>query len=113
VDAGPTAHNAAGVALARSGPRKAPHPVIGAGPVGFLVAELLRHDGAEFVVVEPHFERRAKAESRGHRVAGSISALTGHFTSVIDRAAVPDIVATFFAASAPWSLYQRGLRQSA
>ena len=92
VDAGPTAHNAARVALAGSGPRDAPHLVIGAGPVGFLVSELLRHHGAELVVVEPNPERRGRAAIRGHRVAASISAVTGSFKTVIDCAAAPDVV---------------------
>jgi 2-desacetyl-2-hydroxyethyl bacteriochlorophyllide A dehydrogenase len=105
VDAGPTAHNAASVALARSYPRNAPHLVIGAGPVGFLVSELLRHRGVEFVIVEPNAERRQRAEAGGHTVAPDISSLTGSFKSVIDCAAAPDIVEHLLRLLLPHGIY--------
>ena len=63
VDAGPTAHNAARVALTRSeSPRcRAPRYRRGAGWVPRR--ELLRHHGAEYVVVEPNPERRGGRKS--------------------------------------------------
>ncbi len=105
VDAGPTAHNAARVALARPGPRDGAHLVVGAGPVGFLVSELLRHHGADVVVVEPNPERRGRAEGRGHRVAAGISAVTGSFKSVIDCAAAPDVVYDLLSRLLPHGCY--------
>jgi 2-desacetyl-2-hydroxyethyl bacteriochlorophyllide A dehydrogenase len=105
VDAGPTAHNAAGVALSRSGPRDAPHLVVGAGPVGFLVSELLRHHGGEVLVVEANAERRARAEERGHSVAPGISEVAGSFKSVIDCAADPDIVGALLERLLPHGIY--------
>jgi 2-desacetyl-2-hydroxyethyl bacteriochlorophyllide A dehydrogenase len=105
VDAGPTAHNAARVALARPGPTDAAHLVIGAGPVGFLVSELLRHHGAEVVVAEPNPERRGRVEARGHRVAESVSAVTGSFKTVIDCAAAPDVVYDLLGALLPHGSY--------
>jgi alcohol dehydrogenase, propanol-preferring len=105
VDAGPTAHNAARVALARSHPREAPYLVIGAGPVGFFVSELLRYRGVEFVVVEPNAERRQRVEARGYTVAQDISGVAGSFKSVIDCAAAPDIVGRLLELLSPHGTY--------
>jgi 2-desacetyl-2-hydroxyethyl bacteriochlorophyllide A dehydrogenase len=65
VDAGATAAN---------GVRQVPAEaavcvVLGGGPVGFLVAELLRADGRDCVVVEPQEGRRDALEALGHAVA--------------------------------------------
>ncbi len=105
VDAGPTAHNAVEVALNRSGSRDAPHLVVGAGPVGFLVAELLRLHGAELLVVEPNPERHARSEERGHSVVPGLSEVTGSFKSVIDSAADPDIVGRLLEKLLPHGIY--------
>ena len=64
VDAGATAANAV---------RRAPHDaavrvVLGGGPVGFLVAEMLRADGRECLVVEPQAGRRRALKMLGHAV---------------------------------------------
>ena len=85
--------------------QKAPYLVIGAGPVGFLVSELLRHRGAEFVVVEPNAERRQRAQARGCTVAPDISSVTGSFKSVIDCAAAPDIVEQLLGLLVPHGTY--------
>jgi alcohol dehydrogenase, propanol-preferring len=69
VDAGATAVNTV-EATAFEG--TAPLVVIGAGPVGFFVAELLRRDGRELVVVEPQTGRREAAQALGHRVVATI-----------------------------------------
>ena len=57
VDAGPTAHNAARVALAGR-PRSGSFVVAGAGPVGLVLAELLAAEGVDPVLVEPNPLRR-------------------------------------------------------
>jgi 2-desacetyl-2-hydroxyethyl bacteriochlorophyllide A dehydrogenase len=105
VDAGPTANNATNVALARSAPSDAPHLVVGAGPIGFLVAELLRHHGAEVQMVEPNAERRARVQDRGYTVAASTSEVGGSFKGVIDCAAAPDIVEDLLALLLPHGAY--------
>ena len=64
VDAGATAANAV-----RRAPRDAAvRVVLGGGPVGFLVAEMLRADGRECLVVEPQAGRRRALEMLGHAV---------------------------------------------
>jgi 2-desacetyl-2-hydroxyethyl bacteriochlorophyllide A dehydrogenase len=64
VDAGATAANAV-----RRTPRDAEALVVlGGGPVGFLVAELLRAEGRDCVVVEPQEGRRRALEELGHTV---------------------------------------------
>jgi 2-desacetyl-2-hydroxyethyl bacteriochlorophyllide A dehydrogenase len=68
VDAGPTARNAFRViegGLDSGGSIV----VVGAGPVGFLVAQLLGRAGIDPVIVEPNDPRRAAAAKIHHRVA--------------------------------------------
>jgi 2-desacetyl-2-hydroxyethyl bacteriochlorophyllide A dehydrogenase len=65
VDAGATAANA----VRRMPGEGAFCVVLGGGPVGFLVAEMLRADGRECVVVEPQEARREALRSLGHAVA--------------------------------------------
>ncbi|MEI7760670.1 MAG: alcohol dehydrogenase catalytic domain-containing protein [Thermoleophilia bacterium] len=69
VDAGATAVNTV-EAITYAGP--APLVVVGAGPVGFFVAELLARDGRDLVVVEPQRGRRDAAIALGHQVVPTI-----------------------------------------
>ena len=61
VDAGATAYNATRVALDRAVDPQGAHLIVGAGPVGFLVADLLRHRGALVQVLETNPARRLRA----------------------------------------------------
>jgi len=96
VDAGATAANAV-----RRTPREAGGCVVlGGGPVGFLVAELLRADGRPCVVVEPQEGRRRALEELGHAVtAGTEGAPRAGV--VIDCAGVPAATAWALAALRP------------
>jgi 2-desacetyl-2-hydroxyethyl bacteriochlorophyllide A dehydrogenase len=67
VDAGATAANA----VRRSPPESEVCVVLGGGPVGFLVAELLRDDGRDCVVVEPQEGRRDALAQLGHAVVAT------------------------------------------
>src|SRR5262249_50355741 len=79
VDAGATAMNAAGVIDADT-------VIVGGGPVGLLLAEILASRGIESVVVEPRGERRALAAELGHRVASSLDELDTPVPVVADCA---------------------------
>ena len=95
VDAGATAANAV-----RSIPtvdeRASTAVVAGGGPVGWLVAELLRLDGHEAIVVEPLPGRRAGLAHLGYRVASALGDVGGPISLVVDCAAAEGIV--------PWAL---------
>jgi propanol-preferring alcohol dehydrogenase len=86
VDAGATAMNAAGVIDAETA-------IVGGGPVGLLLAEILGSRGVDSVVVEPREERRALAAELGHPVAASLAELETPVPVVADcagdAAAVP------------------------
>jgi propanol-preferring alcohol dehydrogenase len=79
VDAGATAMNAAGVIGAEA-------VIVGGGPVGLLLAEILRSRGIDSVVVEPREERRALAAELGHPVAASLAELEAPVPVVADCA---------------------------
>ena len=81
VDAGTTALNAVEVVPAGT---TGPHVVVGAGPVGFCAAELLRERGRAPVVVEREAKRRHLAEGRGFAVAPELDAVIEEPTVVID-----------------------------
>lgn len=83
VDAGATAHNAARVA-ARHQPQGC--VVLGAGPVGFLTAALMRRSGSDVLVVEPNAGRREAMRSLGFAVAASFAEVHGPVDAVIDCA---------------------------
>ena len=91
VDAGPTAHNAARVAL-DGRPRSASFVVAGAGPVGLVVAELLVAEGVTPVLVEPNSLRRAAAAARGLRAVSSLDETGPPADVVIDCAGVADAI---------------------
>ena len=63
--------NAAGVIAGRGGPVL----VVGGGPVGFLLAEILRSRDTVAVVVEPREERRALLAELGHAVVPALDAV--------------------------------------
>jgi 2-desacetyl-2-hydroxyethyl bacteriochlorophyllide A dehydrogenase len=90
VDAGTTAHNAVRTAAAIAPAGR--HLVIGAGPVGFLVAAVLRTRGLTPIVVEPSPPRRQAAVCRGFAVIPDAADADGQFASVIDCAGVPAVV---------------------
>jgi 2-desacetyl-2-hydroxyethyl bacteriochlorophyllide A dehydrogenase len=90
VDAGATAMNAADVIAAIGAGAVL---VVGGGPVGLLLGEILRSRGAAAVVVEPRDERRALLASLGHRVVPTIEALDSPVPVVVDCAGMPAAVA--------------------
>ena len=92
VDAGATARNAVRSALALAHHGEARYLVIGGGPVGLLVSELLLSSGKEVVVVESNPLRRSLLAERQLVVAPSLSEADGSFTTVIDCAGSPELV---------------------
>jgi len=106
VDAGATAHNAVRTALDEHRAAAAgEHLVVGAGPVGFLVAELLRHRGAHPVVLESNEQRRRAAQKCGYQVEHDLSEIDGPFSSVIDCAAAASLVDPLLALLNPHGVY--------
>jgi propanol-preferring alcohol dehydrogenase len=91
-DAGPTAVNAARTALTRNPSRIL---VVGAGPVGFLVAELLRMKGHVPTVVE-YLPLRREALFLEHSVASSLQGIDFEPDVLIDCSAGEEV--------APWAL---------
>lgn len=89
VDSGATAANAVRVALER-------HPsfvvVAGAGPIGFLAAELLRQEGIETQVVQRSTARRAALQRLGHSVVSTFDEVAEVPDVVIDCAAAEEVV---------------------
>lgn len=83
VDAGATAFNAVTEAL-RS-PVKAA-VVVGGGPVGFLVAELLKDAGVPLMVVEPLELRRGQLEHAGHSVVSKVESVDMRPDLILDCA---------------------------
>jgi len=98
-DAGPTAVNAVRAALTR---QPATVVIVGAGPVGFLCAELLHLAGRDFVVVEPNALRREALSQFGYRVAPQLDEVTFSPDTMIDCAAAPGVV--------PWALQHLSAR---
>jgi 2-desacetyl-2-hydroxyethyl bacteriochlorophyllide A dehydrogenase len=105
VDAGPTAHNAVRVALAERPEPAGRHLVVGAGPIGFLVAELLRHRGHHPVIIESNPNRYRLAKASGYEVASSHLELEGRFSSVIDCAGAANLVDHLLAVLIPHGIY--------
>ena len=92
VDAGATAMNAAGV-VRRSGHRRV--TIVGGGPVGFLVAELLR-ESCELLVVEPAPARRDVLRQLGYQVSSTVGDVEQASEVVVDCAGVAAVV--------PWGI---------
>ena len=97
VDAGATAMNAARVAGSTHGLTV----IVGGGPVGFVVAELLR-ESHDLVLVEPAAPRREVLHEFGHRVVANADEIEYAVQLVIDCAGVPAI--------APWAVDRLGAR---
>jgi 2-desacetyl-2-hydroxyethyl bacteriochlorophyllide A dehydrogenase len=89
VDAGATAVNAARVA---KGADLQSAVVVGAGPLGALVCELLRRDGVDPVVVERNIRRRRFMAARGYAVAPDV-AIPAPTPCVIDCSGAPGVPA--------------------
>lgn len=102
VDCGATAANSIRVALAQ-GPRRV--LVLGAGPIGFMCAELLRVSDIPVQVVQPSALRREALRKIGHDVVASIDDATLPADVVIDCAGNPSVVAAGVGALAPRGVY--------
>jgi 2-desacetyl-2-hydroxyethyl bacteriochlorophyllide A dehydrogenase len=102
VDCGATAANSVRVALERQPERVL---VLGAGPIGYMCAELLRMAGVGVQVVQPSALRREALARIGHDVVASIEATTGPADVVIDCTGSPDVVAAGLRALGPRGWY--------
>ena len=102
VDSGATAANSIRVALEA---RAAQVLVVGAGPIGFLAAEMLQADAVAHQVVESNELRRAKLASLGHTVVASFDQLAGQSDVVVDCTGASEVMAPGVAALTPHGLY--------
>jgi alcohol dehydrogenase, propanol-preferring len=102
VDCGATAANSVRVAL-EQGPRRV--LVLGAGPIGFMCAELLRVSNVPVQVVQPSLLRREALRKIGHDVVASIDDASLPADVVIDCAGTPSVVAPGVRALAPRGMY--------
>jgi propanol-preferring alcohol dehydrogenase len=102
VDAGATAANSVRVAIGQSPKRVL---LIGAGPIGFLCAELLRRAGIPLDVVHPSPLRRQALAAVGHNVVATFDELEPAYDVVIDCAGVPDVIAPGLARIGPKGAY--------
>jgi len=102
VDAGPTAVNAVRQSLAAE-PRTA--LVVGAAPIAFLCAELLKLNGVATRVVARNQVRRDVLSRLGHDVVSSFQELDDLFDLVIDCAGVPEVAAPSLAVLGPKGAY--------
>lgn len=102
VDSGATAANSARVALAS-------HPshvlVLGAGPIGFLVAEILKAEGVEHEVIETSEPRRAALAGVGHRVVADFADARHEVDVIIDCTGSPAVLAPGIRALGPHGSY--------
>lgn len=102
VDCGATAANSVRVALTRE-PRSV--LVLGAGPIGYMCAELLRVKGVPVQVVQPSPLRRDALERIGHDVVDSIRAAAQPVDVVIDCAGTAGVVGPGVQALGPRGMY--------
>ena len=102
VDCGATAANSVRVAL-EGHPRRV--LVVGAGPIGFLCAELLRVARAPVQVIQPSRLRREALARLGHDVVASFEAASQPVDVVIDCAGTSAVVAPGVSALEPHGLY--------
>jgi propanol-preferring alcohol dehydrogenase len=91
VDAGTTAHNAVRVFLDDGQPADGADVVVGAGPLGLLVAELLRIKGREVLVVEMNALRKEQVERLGYHCLDAVTEVPGPIASVFDCAGHPSV----------------------
>lgn len=102
VDCGATAANSVRVALTRR-PRRV--LVVGAGPIGYMCAELLRVEGVPVQIVHQSPLRRQALARIGHDVVDSFEAADLPVDVVIDCAGTADVVAPGIRALAPRGMY--------
>lgn len=102
VDCGATAANSVRVALTRS-PRSV--LVLGAGPIGYMCAELLRVKGVPVQVVQRSPLRRDAIQRIGHDVVDSIGAAAHSVDVVIDCAGTGGVVGPGVEALGPRGMY--------
>lgn len=105
VDCGATAANAVRQTLARD-PRRV--LIVGAGPIGFLCAELLLREGVPTQVVHRSAGRRAALARLGHDVVPDFDAVSEAPDAVIDCAGVAEVAAPSLAVLAPKGAYVLG-----
>jgi 2-desacetyl-2-hydroxyethyl bacteriochlorophyllide A dehydrogenase len=105
VDAGATAHNTVRVIMAGGRPRSSSMVVAGAGPLGLLVAGLLRVEGIAATLVEPNSVRREAAGALGLTAVASIEETQELLDVVADCAGVPEAVAPLLGRLAARGLY--------
>lgn len=102
VDSGATAANSVRNALTQD---PATVVVLGAGPIGFLCAEMLGVEGVAHQVVERNGLRRAAIADRGHSVVASIAEIDRPADGVIDCTGVAAAMMPGIAALAPHGRY--------
>jgi 2-desacetyl-2-hydroxyethyl bacteriochlorophyllide A dehydrogenase len=102
VDCGATAANSVRVGLTR-GPQRV--MVLGAGPIGYMCAELLRVQGVPVQVVQPSPLRREALARIGHDVVESIDAAAKPVDVVIDCTGVASVMAPGIRALGPRGMY--------
>ncbi len=102
VDCGATAANAVRVTLVRRPSRVL---ILGAGPIGFMAAEMLRINGVRLQVVQPSPLRRDAIARLGHEVAVSVDEVEGPFDAVIDCTGAPGVVPAGLDALGPQGIY--------
>jgi 2-desacetyl-2-hydroxyethyl bacteriochlorophyllide A dehydrogenase len=102
VDCGATAANSVRVAMTRE-PRRV--LIVGAGPIGFMCAELLRVQGVPVQVVQPSPLRRLALERIGHDVVESFEAAIHPVDAVIDCAGTGGVVAPGIRILGPRGMY--------
>ena len=90
VDAGATAANAAEAVHRHEAETVL---VLGGGPVGLLLAELVARSGVAVTVVEPLEPRRKLLGALAHTVAPAVEQVSGRFDAVADCAGVVSVVA--------------------
>jgi alcohol dehydrogenase, propanol-preferring len=102
VDAGATAANAAEAVRSHDASTVL---LVGGGPVGLLVAELLAARGIPVTVVEPLEPRRNVLDEFGHAVVSGIEQVAGPFDAVVDCAGAPSAVGPGLDRVAPRGLF--------
>jgi 2-desacetyl-2-hydroxyethyl bacteriochlorophyllide A dehydrogenase len=102
VDGGTTAANAVRVALDYS-PRHV--AVVGAGPIGFIAAEMLRDQRVDVEVVQSSDPRRSMIRAAGYPTVASLRELTAVPDVIIDCSGDPDVTAGSMEALAPGGIY--------
>lgn len=105
VDAGATAHNAVRVVADHDRPGSGSVMVVGAGPVGLLVAELLRTLGVAPLVVEPNAVRRETASQLGFTALSSPDQTSGSFSVIVDCAGAAEVIPGMLSRLAAHGMY--------